>query len=306
MKLGVTCWGYHWCTLFVTLLSVIVGTARLLSPDVNPLPPATLFRGECQDVKREPIFGGLKVLIVTTSISELKSGKATGVHFPELSQPYYLWTDMGLDVHIASPLGGEIPIEPWAMSWFTRTEADARYLRDPELQEKVLNTKRIKEIKVRDYEMIYFAGGWGAAFDLGTSEVIAKKVSRAFQLNKILGAVSTGTLGLTRAKKLNREPLLKGVVTTAVTNKQVRQMGASGETLQLPEDVVKKTGARWVAQQGPFDAIETTTAIDRNHRIITGQNQKASCNVAYEMASMLKSKLRGIPQATSGRGKASF
>jgi len=306
MKFGVTCWGYHCCTLFVALVAVIIGAVRVFSPDVNPFPPATLFRGDCQVATRVALFAGLKVLIVTTSISELKSGKSTGVNFSELSEPYYHWSDMGLNVHIASPLGGEIPIEPWSLSWFTRTEADARYLRDPDLQEKVLNTKRIKDIDVKEFEMIYFAGGWGAAFDLGKSEIIAKKVSRAFALNKVIGAVSSGTLGLTRAKKPNRELLLKGVVATTVTNKQVRQLGASGDIKQLPEDVVKKTGARWVAQQGVFDAIETTTAIDRNHRIVTGQNQKASCNVAFEMALMLKNKLRGIPTATSGRGKASY
>merc|ERR1719419_765397 len=124
-------------------------------------------------------------------------------------------------------------------------------------------------------------------------------------MRKIIGAVSSGTLGLTRAKKPNGELLLKGVVATTVTNRQIRQLGVSGNIKHLPEDIVKKTGARWVAQQGPFDAIETTTAIDRNHRIVTGQNQKASCNVAFEMAIMLKNKLRGIPTVTRGRGKAS-
>lgn len=115
------------------------------------------------------------------------------------------------------------------------------------------------------------AGGWGAAWDLGTSETLAAGISKAFGNNQLLGSVCHGALGFIKASTPEGENLCKGKHMTGVTDKQIEQLGIADLTPQHPEDELKKAGAIFECHHGLItDIFSNDVVIDGN--IITGQN----------------------------------
>ena len=112
-----------------------------------------------------------KAVIISTSHSILSkpgetTGKLTGVFASELTVPYYEFTDSGIEVDIASIKGGEIPIDPESFFYAIKTNSDDRYLEDQILKEKVKNSILIEQLEIDNYDIVFVAGGWGAAYDL--------------------------------------------------------------------------------------------------------------------------------------------
>jgi putative intracellular protease/amidase len=125
--------------------------------------------------------------------------------------PYYEFLDAGMTVDVASIKGGKIPIESMSLKWPIAAPADKRFLKDKVYLSKVNNSLKIDDVDFTQYDIIYMAGGWGAAYDLGQSDVLGKKISDAYAKNKILGSVCHGALGFIKAvdkKILLKSPLL--------------------------------------------------------------------------------------------------
>jgi putative intracellular protease/amidase len=224
---------------------------------------------------------GKRALIVTTSHAVLgDSGKATGVFGSEMTAPYYEFQDAGMRVDIASIQGGPIPIEPISFRWFLAAESDQRYLKDAEFQAKVAASTKIDDIDFTQYDIIFLAGGWGAAYDLGTSEVLGQKMTQAWGAGKVVGGVCHGPLGLLNARETNGEPLVKGKHMTAVTNLQVEQLGIT-LTPQHPERELRAAGALFESSTAFKDFFATHTTVDG--RLVTGQNQNAGYETAQRM-----------------------
>ena len=220
-------------------------------------------------------------LIVTTSHDKLgDEGKKTGVFGSELTAPYYAFLDGGMTVDLASIQGGEIPIDPSSFMWFLEAPSDKRYQEDPELQGKVKNSKRIDSVDFTQYDIIFLSGGWGAAYDLGTSETLGQKVSEAWAAGKIVGGVCHGPLGLLLATDETGAPLVKGRRLTAVTDKQVEQLGIS-MTPQHPERELKSAGAVYESKTALRDMFANHIVVEG--RLVTGQNQNAGSEMAQKM-----------------------
>jgi putative intracellular protease/amidase len=233
---------------------------------------------------------GGKALIITTSHDRLgESGSKTGVFGSEMTAPYYEFSDGGMKVDLASIKGGPIPIDPMSFKWFIKSEYDNRYLKDPEFQRKVNHSLRIDNIDFTNYDIIYLAGGWGAAYDLGTSEVLGRKISQAFGAGKVIGGICHGPLGLLLAKDENGAPLVKGRRLTAVTDKQVKELGIT-MTPQHPERELRAAGARFESQMAFRDVFANHSVVDG--RLVTGQNQNAGAEVANKMMMTAKGGLR--------------
>ena len=95
-----------------------------------------------------------------------------------------------MTVDLASIKGGEIPIDPQSFLFIIKSEADDRYLKDDEFQEKVKHSLKIDDVDFTQYDVVWLAGGWGAAYDLGQSEILGKKVSEAYYAEEpIIGSV---------------------------------------------------------------------------------------------------------------------
>lgn len=224
---------------------------------------------------------GGRALVITTSHATLgEGGKGTGVFGSEMTAPYYAFLDAGMQVDLASIRGGEIPIEPDSFRWFLAAPSDKRYLKDETFQAKVKASSRIDALDFSQYDIIFLAGGWGAAYDLGTSAVLGQKITQAWAAGKVMGGVCHGPLGLLLATEANGEPLVKGKHLTAVTNRQVKQLGIT-ITPQHPERELRAAGALFESASATLEPFANLTVVDG--RLVTGQNQNAGVETAQKM-----------------------
>jgi len=236
-------------------------------------------------------LGGRKALIITTSQGVLgDTGKKTGVYASEMTVPYYQFKDAGMQVDLASIKGGEIPIEPMSLSWPVATSADKRYLADADFQSKVNNSLKVDGVDFTGYDLVYMAGGWGAAYDLGTSDVLGQKISQAYADKVILGSVCHGALGFIKARDESGKPLVQGRRMTAVTDKQVKELGIE-ITPMHPERDLRAAGALFESASAFRDMFANYVVTDGT--IVTGQNQNAGAETAQKMMGLLNSKKAG-------------
>lgn len=242
------------------------------------------------DYKRKNYnFSNKKALIITTSHDTLiKSGKPTGVYASEMTVPYYEFKESGIEVDLASIKGGEIPIEPFSLKWPLKIESDQKFLNDQEFLSKAKNSIPISDVDIKEYDMIFIAGGWGAAYDLGQSEELGQKITTAYNQNKIIGAVCHGPLGLLKAVDNEGHKLIEGRKITAVTDKQIKELRIT-ETPYHPETELRKAGADFKNNSKLFDTLANNIEVDEN--IITGQNQNSAGETAQIMMKMLSKNL---------------
>ncbi|MDX2130328.1 MAG: type 1 glutamine amidotransferase domain-containing protein [Chloroherpetonaceae bacterium] len=218
------------------------------------------------------------------------TGLPTGVFASEMTIPYYEFLDANMEVDIASIQGGEIPIDPQSFYYFLKSNEDKRFEEDETFQAKIKNSIPIATIDIKNYDIVFFAGGWGAAYDMN-SEVVATKVSDAYyNSDAIMGSVCHGALAFTEARDKNGDYLIKGRPMTGVTQKQILSFGLEFTPFH-PEEELKKAGAIYKADQSKrIDQFNTITVIDNEKRFITGQNQNSSHETAQLMMKTLKEK----------------
>lgn len=222
-----------------------------------------------------------RALIICTSQGTLGEGGAkTGVFGSEFTAPYCEFSDGRMKVDIASIKGGEIPIEPISFKWFIKSPSDMRFLADPVFQDKLRQSLRIDDIDFTQYDIVFLAGGWGAAYDLGVSKALGEKITQAYGAGKVVGGVCHGPLGLLLARDEKGNPLVKGRHLTAVTDKQVRELGIT-MTPQHPERELRAAGAVFESSSAFRDMFANHVTVDG--RIVTGQNQNAGEEVANKM-----------------------
>ena len=235
---------------------------------------------------------GKRALIITTSHGVLNTpgetdGKATGVMASEMTHPYYGFLDAGMQVDIASIKGGQIPVDPETLSRVIKTPEDDRFLNDPTMQAKVTNSLLIDDIDFTQYDAIFLSGGWGAAYDLGYSEVLASKISEAYYAETpIIGSVCHGALGLINALDTEGNKLIAGRRVTGVTDKQVAELGIE-ITPQHPEAELRKAGALFESKTALLDFFATHVVVDDEQRFVTGQNQNSGHETAHQMMAIL-------------------
>jgi putative intracellular protease/amidase len=151
------------------------------------------------------------------------------------------------------------------------------------------NSIPIKEIDFTKYDIIFISGGWGAAYDLGFSELLGEKISDAYYSSKaIIGGVCHGVLGLIKAKDNYGNPLIAGRKMTGVTDKQLKELGIFF-TPQHPEEELKKAGVIFQSETAYRDIFATLTVVDDEKRFVTGQNQNSGHETAYAMMKILNS-----------------
>lgn len=235
-------------------------------------------------------LAGRKALIIATNhgtLGDLENpddGAATGVYGSELTVAYYEFLDAGMTVDVASIEGGVVPFEPVSLRWPLATPADRRYLDDEDAQDKTTNSLKIEDVDFTEYDIIWLAGGWGAAYDLGFSPELGEKITEAHAEGILLGAVCHGALGFLMAEDVDGRPLVEGRTMTAVTDKQVEELGI-GITPQHPETELRRLGANFVSDTAFRDFFATYVAVDDN--IVTGQNQNSSGDTAQTLLAML-------------------
>jgi len=259
--------------LFLLTLPAILHSAGL-HPD---------YQGETYSLPQK------RALVITTSHSVLAKpgeteGKPTGVMASEMTHPYYTFLDGGMNVDVASVKGGPIPVDPQTLKYMIKSPEDERFLKDPVLQAKVENSIPISEVDISLYDLVFISGGWGAAYDLAQSPILAEKISQAYYGPKqaVLGAVCHGVLGFVSAKDQAGNLLVSGKAMTGVSDKQVSELGIELTPLH-PETELRKTGAQYEKQTAFLDFFATHVVVDDEQRFVTGQNQNSGLETANKM-----------------------
>ncbi len=207
-------------------------------PAKTPPAPARVLRGLLQRMGMHPgdeaadtapDLTGRRALVVATNHAVLDIGKPTGVFASEMTAPYYVFLDAGMEVDVASPLGGVVPVDPQSLKSVLRSEHDDRFLADDEFRDKVTNSLAIGDLDMTDYDIVFLAGGWGAAFDFGFSDALADQMTKANALGRAIGGVCHGPLGLRNATDVDGQPLVEGRRISAVTDKQVDRARHPGD-----------------------------------------------------------------------------
>jgi putative intracellular protease/amidase len=233
---------------------------------------------------------GSTALCIATNHGVLDIGVATGVFASELTVPYYRFLDAGMEVDVASPLGGVIPVDPLSIKPPIRTPDDDRLLGDAVFRSKLTRSRAIAELDFTSYDIIYFAGGWGAAFDLGQSDELGRKVGEAWAAGRVIGGICHGPLGLLRARTPDGALLVNGRRLTAVTDKQIHELGIEITPLH-PETALRNAGALFECEHHKArDFFANYCVADGD--LITGQNQNAGPMVARLMMQRVLAKRR--------------
>ncbi len=233
-------------------------------------------------------LNGTSALIVTTSVSTLgEGGAATGVFGSEMTAPYYEFMAAGMEVDVASIKGGEIPIDPISFNPAIISSYDERYLNDDVFKEKTANSPKIDDLDFTEYDVVFLAGGWGAAYDLGFSEVLGERISAAYKAGIPIGAICHGPLGLLKATDESGNPLVEGRRMTGVTDKQVSELGIE-ITPQHPETELKRAGAIFESITAARDFMANYVVADG--QIVTGQNQNSGAEVAHWLMELIEAR----------------
>jgi arylsulfatase A-like enzyme/putative intracellular protease/amidase len=229
-------------------------------------------------------LAGRRALVIATNHGVLDVGKPTGVFASEMTVPYYAFLDAGMEVDVASPAGGVVPVDPLSLRPIVRTAEDDRFLADDDFRRKVNESLPIGELDMSRYDAVFLAGGWGAAFDFAESEALAQKMTEANAVGLVIGGVCHGPLGLVNAKDADGRPLVAGRRVSAVTDKQVHELGIES-TPKHPEAELRKAGAEFESVHRFRDPLANHWVVDGN--LVTGQNQNAGPMVAREMMQLL-------------------
>ncbi|MFT5098067.1 MAG: putative intracellular protease/amidase [Candidatus Azotimanducaceae bacterium] len=234
-----------------------------------------------------------RALVITTSHDVLAAqgeteGPATGVVASEMTHPYYVFLDGGMQVDVASIKGGQIPIAPDSLSRISATPETKRFLQDSIFNAKVEKSIKIDTIDFSEYDIIFLAGGWGAAYDLGYSPVLAQKISGAYYADNkpVIGGVCHGVLGLINAIDRNGNLLIAGRRMTGVSDKQIKELKIE-ITPQHPETELRKAGALYESQTAFRDMFANHIVVDNEKRFVTGQNQNSGLETAYKMMQVI-------------------
>lgn len=256
--------------IFVCIVVSVIALMLVLLPNIlHWLGLHPTYKGESISAT------GRRALIITTSNGNLgEDGPATGVYGSELTIPYYVFENAGMAVDIASIDGGKIPIEPMSVRYPFVTADDRRAQKDAIFQKKVSDSIFLSHVSVDRYDLIYIAGGWGAAYDLGQSIMLGQKITEANERGIILGSVCHGALGFLQAKETDGRPLVEGKRMTAVTDKQLKELNITQLPLH-PEAELRNAGALYESSAAFRDVFATY------------QNQNSSAETAHRMLMLL-------------------
>lgn len=225
----------------------------------------------------------MKILFVLTSHDQLgNTGEKTGFWIEEFASPYYYLVDKGVDVILASPNGGQPPIDPTSDKPENQTESTIRFKADKDLQEKVSKTHKLSEVSSDDYDAVFYPGCHGPLWDLAESETSAKLIESFYNSNKPVSFVCHAPAALKHVKNTDGEPLVKGKKVTGFTNTEEALVQLTDVVPFLVEDMLKENGGIY-SKKGDFQEYAIEDGL-----LITGQNPASS----EKVAEMLLAKLQ--------------
>ena len=225
----------------------------------------------------------MKIAMILTSHDQLgNTGHKTGFWLEEFAAPYYAFIDAGAVVTLASPAGGQPPLDPKSDDPSAQTDATKRFKADTAAQKALANTVTLDTIKAEDFDAVFYPGGHGPLWDLAENPKSIALIESTFAAGKPLALVCHAPGVMRHTKAPNGEPLVKGKSVAGFTNTEEEAVQLTNVVPFLVEDMLKEnggiysTGADW----HPY--------VVSAGNLITGQNPASSEPAAKELLAMLK------------------
>ena len=227
----------------------------------------------------------MKILMVLTSHDQLgDTGKKTGFWLEEFAAPYYVFADAGAVVTLASPAGGQPPLDPKSDEPDAQTEATHRFGSDKDAQRALATTLRLDAINLADYDAVFYPGGHGPLWDLANDRTSLQLIESAVLDGTPLALVCHAPGVLRNAKALDGTPLVAGRQVTGFTNSEEEAVGLTKVVPFLVEDELKQLGADY------SKGADWGVHVVEDGLLVTGQNPASSEDAAQALLRLVQRK----------------
>ncbi len=224
----------------------------------------------------------MNILMVLTSHDRLgASDKKTGIWLEEFAAPYYAFKDAGANVTLASPLGGEPPLDPRSDAANFQTEDTHRFRRDRAAQADLARTVKLSGVSAGDHDAVFYVGGHGVMWDVAEDVASITLIETMFAANKPVSAVCHGSAVFRHTKGPDGTPLVRGRKVAGFTNTEEAAVGLTEVVPYLVEDMLKQNGGIY----SKADNFQSHVMTDGN--LVTGQNPASSKGVAAAVVNLL-------------------
>lgn len=224
----------------------------------------------------------MKILVVLTSHDQLgDTGRKTGFWLEEFAAPYYVFKDAGVEMTLASPKGGQPPLDPKSDDPDSQTEATRRFKKDKEVQAALANTAKLSTVSAADYDAVFYPGGHGPLWDLAEDPQSIALIETMYAAGKPVAAVCHAPGVLRHAKAPDGSPLVRDKPVTGFANSEEAAVGLTEVVPFLVEDMLKKNGGKYL--KGPDWQSHVVVAAN----LVTGQNPASSEAAAKALLSRL-------------------
>ena len=225
----------------------------------------------------------MKILIILTSHAQLgNTGEKTGFWIEEFAAPYYIFQEAGAEITLASPKGGQPPIDPKSDAPENQTQATIRYKKDTALLNLMANTKKLEQINADNFDAVFFPGGHGPLWDLNIDKNSIGLIEDFWDEKKPVAAVCHAPAALLNAKDGKGNFLVSGKKVTGFSNTEERAVKLDKIVPFLLEDELMKKGGIYSKKDDWASHVVT------DGLLITGQNPQSSEAVARELLAVLK------------------
>lgn len=225
----------------------------------------------------------MHILMVLTSHDELgNTGRKTGFWLEEFAAPYFTFLDAGAQLTIASPKGGQPPLDPVSDTPEGQTDFTRRFKADAAALAVLANTVRLADVSAADYDAIFYPGGHGPMWDLAEDPISISLIEQMYASGKPVAAVCHAP-GVLHRVLADGEPLVKGKRVTGFTNSEEQAVGLTNVVPFLVEDELKRLG-------GLYEKAEDWASfVITDGLLVTGQNPASSEHGAVALLNLLRS-----------------
>lgn len=224
----------------------------------------------------------MKILMVLTSHDKLgDTGKKTGFWLEEFAAPYYVFKDAGAEVTLASPKGGQPPLDPTSDADDAQTEATKRFKSDETAQDELADTVTLSSVDADGFDAIFYPGGHGPLWDLSEDADSIKLIETFASSDRPVGAVCHAPAVFKHLKGADGKLLVSGKTVTGFTNSEEEAAGLTDVVPFLVEDMLKANGATY--EKG----ADWTSFVVTDGKLVTGQNPASSEEAAQKLLAML-------------------
>ncbi len=224
----------------------------------------------------------MKVLIVLTSHNQLgDTGEKTGFWLEEFAAPYYTLRDAGAELTLASPAGGQPPLDPKSDAPDAQTDATSRFHQDPDAQAQLANTAKLADVSADDFDAVFYPGGHGPLWDLTDNPESIALIEAFVRDGKPVAAVCHAPTALTNARQPDGSFLVAGKNVTGFANSEEDAVGLSDVVPFLLENRLRERGGNYrkTGNFAPYVVVDGT--------LVTGQNPASSAPAANELLGLL-------------------